>query len=66
MPPASLPALAAIRPGPSRPRNANRRARRGLSRAGSRGRPRVADRMRRMTGGTRTAIELARRGCSRR
>src|SRR5271163_4391847 len=59
MPPASLPALAAIRPGPSRPRTANMRARRGLSRAGRRGRPRVADRMRRMTDGTRTAIELS-------
>src|ERR1700677_590626 len=58
MPPASLPALAAIRPGPSRPRNAKRRVRRGLSRAGRRGRPRVADRIRRMTDGTRTAIEL--------
>src|ERR1700686_2823721 len=59
MPPASLPALAAIRPGPSRPRNAKTRARRGLSRAGRRGRPRVADRIRRMTDGTRTAIELS-------
>src|SRR3984885_3740173 len=59
MPPASLPAWAAIRPGPSRPRKAKTRARRGLSRAGRRGRPRVADRIRRMTGGTRTAIELS-------
>src|SRR5271154_7026224 len=59
MPPASLPALAAIRPGPSRPRNAKMRARRELSRAGRRGRPRLADRIRRMTGGTRTTIELS-------
>ncbi len=59
MPPASLPALAAIRPGPSRPSRANRRARLELRRAGRRGRPRVADRMRRMKGGTRTAIELS-------
>src|ERR1035441_10847464 len=65
MPPASLPALAAIRPGPSRPKKAKTRARRGLSRAGRRGRPRVADLMRRMIGGTRTAIYLSSGGVHR-
>src|SRR5690349_752260 len=59
MPPASFPALAAIRPGPSRARIAKSLTRQGLRRAGSRGRPRVAERTRRMSGGTRTAIDLA-------
>src|ERR1700722_11773813 len=59
IPPASFPAFAAISPGPSSPRKAKIRARRGLSRAGRRGRPRGAERIRRMTGGTRAAIELS-------
>src|ERR1700729_597745 len=58
MPPASLPALAAIRPGPSSPRRTTTRLRRERSRAGRCGRAEATERARRMAAGTRPRIHL--------